>query len=159
MEMKLYDLIRRWSIDCNINITAGQGQLLVALIEEALNRRAPAPDEKPNLYGKDFENMKTVNYYCMLVNPVPAQGVIYAIEGAEKQGWEAAHVLFCGHIPVSSLDVKHQAAAPVYTVIFRKAGEIGKRPSLLDIKKPEIPPTEMPQKKDDGIADALDGRR
>jgi hypothetical protein len=74
--------------------------------------------------------MNKRHYYCMLGKPAPAQYIPVLIERAEQQGWDSEHVMFCGVVPVSSLDIKQQTATPVYTIIFSKWGERDKAPAL-----------------------------
>jgi hypothetical protein len=78
--------------------------------------------------------MNKKHYYCMLGRPAPAEIIPTLIENAEMQGWNADHVLFCGVVPVSSLDIKQQTATPIFTVIFSKWGEKDKKPALPDMK-------------------------
>jgi len=78
-------------------------------------------------------NRKKRHYYCMLGKPAPAEVIPALIEHAEKQGWISEHVMFCGHQPVSTLDIKQHAATPVYTIVFSKWGEIYKAPALPDM--------------------------
>jgi hypothetical protein len=116
----------------------------------------------------------TVRYFCVLERPATIPAIPYILEEGEKQGWEAASVLFCGFAPVSKLDIKQETITPIYTVIFTKWGNAGVRPPLLHIgpqavpgslvapaapaaltnvipiKKPEVP---------DGPGDLNDGRR
>lgn len=77
--------------------------------------------------------MSKKHYYCMLGKPAPAQYVPVLMEKAEEQGWLTEHVMFVGHAPVSSLDIKQQGAVPVYVIVFSKWGDKEKKPPLPDM--------------------------
>jgi len=123
-----------------------------------------------------------VRYFCVLERPATIPAIPYILEEGEKQGWEAASVLFCGFAPVSKLDIKQEAITPIYTVIFTKWGNAGVRPPLLHIgpqavsgspvpgslvtpaapAAPAAPTNVIPIKKPevpDGPGDLNDGRR